>query len=595
MVRFLILCLLLLATPVLAQNNYQPPPPGQLRLLATGTNQGTALQLPAAVNVFNSVPSGSGARPPSVPTSVTVVNKDPANTLLLYPPANDQIIGSAVNAAVSVPAGQQATLTWFGSALDPLPHQWVLALQTIGISFPSAGGAFSGPVTVSSPGSLTLNSGAPLVANGGGNLTTLGFFVAPNSIAVVSGGTNYAASDMVTLSCPGANFSVAPNIAVTAVGSTIVTGVMVSMPRSVSSTANPDTVTCSQATTSGSGTGLTVSVQFTPVDPTLPVTQLTTGGGNKNGNLFINDDTLSTTYAGAESSFVGSKAGGNFSGAANANSGFGHNACGVGAGIGSPATGSNNTCNGTDAGRNITGAASGNTITGEGSGANVSGNNNTITGQASAGAANFSGINNTITGANSGSALTTGNDNSVYGQTSGTGLLGGQENALFGWAVGNNLTSGSRNIVLGLNCNGAASSGVNDTFNVCDSAANVLTITGMLTPGTSVTTTAGQHQASTYMSLGTKFTTSGCSISATSGGGSAGTFTLGANTCTAVITMNGATAATAPTGWSCQAHDRTAPTVLIGGEASSTTTTASFIIPAGAGATDVIAFQCVGF
>jgi hypothetical protein len=59
--------------------------------------------------------------------------------------------------------------------------------------------------------------------------------------------------------------------------------------------------------------------------------------------------------------------------------------------------------------------------------------------------------------------------------------------------------------------------------------------------------------------------------------------------------MNGATGITATNGWTCQAHDRTAPTVLIGGESSSTTTTASFTIPAGAGATDVISFSCTGF
>lgn len=97
------------------------------------------------------------------------------------------------------------------------------------------------------------------------------------------------------------------------------------------------------------------------------------------------------------------------------------------------------------------------------------------------------------------------------------------------------------------------------------------------------------------VSGGTKFTTSGCSVSATTGGGTAGTFTLGANSCTVVVTLAGATGAVAPNGWTCDAHDRTAPTLLIGGESSSTTTTASFTIPAGAGATDVISFSCLGF
>lgn len=97
------------------------------------------------------------------------------------------------------------------------------------------------------------------------------------------------------------------------------------------------------------------------------------------------------------------------------------------------------------------------------------------------------------------------------------------------------------------------------------------------------------------ISAGTKFTTSGCSVSSTTGGATAGVFTLGANSCTVVITMAGATGATATNGWTCEAHDKTAPTVLIGGESSSTTTTASITIPAGAGATDVISFSCTGY
>jgi hypothetical protein len=93
----------------------------------------------------------------------------------------------------------------------------------------------------------------------------------------------------------------------------------------------------------------------------------------------------------------------------------------------------------------------------------------------------------------------------------------------------------------------------------------------------------------------TKFTVSGCSAGTTVGGATSGRFTLGANTCTAIVTMNGATGLTAPNGWTCQAHDRTAPTILIGGESASTTTTASFTIPAGAGATDIISFNCKAF
>jgi hypothetical protein len=101
--------------------------------------------------------------------------------------------------------------------------------------------------------------------------------------------------------------------------------------------------------------------------------------------------------------------------------------------------------------------------------------------------------------------------------------------------------------------------------------------------------------ASGFISVGTKFTTSGCSVSSTTGGATAGLFTLGANSCTVIITMNGATGLTAPNGWTCNAHDRTTVADIIGGETSSTTTTASIAIPVTVGSTDVISFSCMAF
>lgn len=95
-------------------------------------------------------------------------------------------------------------------------------------------------------------------------------------------------------------------------------------------------------------------------------------------------------------------------------------------------------------------------------------------------------------------------------------------------------------------------------------------------------------------SAGTKFTTSGCSVSSTTGGATAGSLVLGTNTCTVVITMNGATGLTAANGWSCAASDITAPTVLIPMSAQSATT-CSLAIPSGAGSTDTIVFHAMAF
>lgn len=100
------------------------------------------------------------------------------------------------------------------------------------------------------------------------------------------------------------------------------------------------------------------------------------------------------------------------------------------------------------------------------------------------------------------------------------------------------------------------------------------------------------------ISTGTKFTAAGtgCTVGATVGGATAGTFTLATGPCTSVaLTLNGATGLTAPNGWACEANDRTAPTVLIGGNSATTATTATITIPAGAGTSDVIGFHCVGY
>lgn len=111
----------------------------------------------------------------------------------------------------------------------------------------------------------------------------------------------------------------------------------------------------------------------------------------------------------------------------------------------------------------------------------------------------------------------------------------------------------------------------------------------------SIDATGNLLATSGYFSGGTKFTTTGCSVSSTTGGATGGTLTLGANTCSVVITLGGASGSTAPNGWTCAAHDRTSPTTQIGGESSSTATTATISIPAGAGATDVISFSCTGY
>lgn len=91
---------------------------------------------------------------------------------------------------------------------------------------------------------------------------------------------------------------------------------------------------------------------------------------------------------------------------------------------------------------------------------------------------------------------------------------------------------------------------------------------------------------------GTKFTASGCSNGTTVGSGTAGKFTLGAVSCSVVVTMNGATGMTATNGWACAPQDQTHPTALIV-QSANTTTTATFAVPGSPAAiSDVVAFAC---
>ena len=92
------------------------------------------------------------------------------------------------------------------------------------------------------------------------------------------------------------------------------------------------------------------------------------------------------------------------------------------------------------------------------------------------------------------------------------------------------------------------------------------------------------------VNITTKFTATGCSLSATVGSGNVGRFTSGTTgTCTAVITINGATGLAAPNGWNCWASDRTTPADVIIQTADSTTTaTISGTTVSG----DIISFGC---
>lgn len=91
---------------------------------------------------------------------------------------------------------------------------------------------------------------------------------------------------------------------------------------------------------------------------------------------------------------------------------------------------------------------------------------------------------------------------------------------------------------------------------------------------------------------GTTFTVSGCSATSPVGGSAAGRFTSGTTgTCTAVITIAGATGSTAPNGWSCWSSDETTGNLFR--QTSSTTTTATLAGTTVSG--DVVTLGCIGY
>lgn len=105
----------------------------------------------------------------------------------------------------------------------------------------------------------------------------------------------------------------------------------------------------------------------------------------------------------------------------------------------------------------------------------------------------------------------------------------------------------------------------------------------------------GFAKGTAFGSSGTKFTGTGCGISTTVGGASAGTFTVTSGTCSVVVTINGATGLTATNGWSCFANDRTTAAVGFVEQTADTTTTATFSIPTTVVSGDVINYACTAY
>lgn len=240
-------------------------------------------------------------------------------------------------------------------------------------------------------------------------------------------------------------------------------------------------------------------------------------------------------------------------------------------------------------------------------------------------------------GVGAGNAVTPGNNyNTGFGQNALQALTTASQSVAVGYQALHALTSGFNNVAVGDQASytlGAGHSGTTalgsqanmhgNSDNVvavgdyaCDVASNAQDT--CIGSGATVTTTKTDSIAIGYAAVvtksnsvqlgdaavssmyvgpymilgGTKFTASGCTNSATHGTGLAGDYTSGTTgACTVVVTINGATGYTAPTGFACTANDETTGNLYR--QTASSTTTATFSGTTVSG--DVITFSCTAY
>lgn len=176
---------------------------------------------------------------------------------------------------------------------------------------------------------------------------------------------------------------------------------------------------------------------------------------------------------------------------------------------------------------------------------------------------------------------------------------GSTNQTIIGSNVGRN-NAGSGGVVtdlllIGVNANVDASSPTaQHEIHIGGQGGDMLFTSGTATTATEINTFYGNTKFSGgIISTGTKFSTTGCSLSATTGGANVGTYVSGTTgACTVVITMNGATGASAPNGWICQANDITT-TADVQRQTATNATTATISGTTVSG--DVINFSCLGY
>ncbi len=85
--------------------------PNPTTVTAAGTTQATALAITTPLTVVTSAPSGTGVILSATLVQQRVLDRDPANPVLVYPPTGGTIEGQAVNLPVQIASGSDSLCT----------------------------------------------------------------------------------------------------------------------------------------------------------------------------------------------------------------------------------------------------------------------------------------------------------------------------------------------------------------------------------------------------------------------------------------------------------------------------------------------------
>lgn len=214
------------------------------------------------------------------------------------------------------------------------------------------------------------------------------------------------------------------------------------------------------------------------------------------GNTFLGAEQNLSGLTGTETTFVGDRAGGAFTGASSFNTAVGHDSCGIGSGAGG-ATGGSNLCVGADAGRNLAGTINGVSLAGADAGYHLSATSQSISGFGASSMYNLTapigtgGFDSALGAAScQGAAGATFIGGTCLGANTGGALTSAQNFLIAGLGVGNTtFASGSGVILLGSGAQAVDTplAGTSNYINI----ENILTVTGTNTPSTSVAQFAG--------------------------------------------------------------------------------------------------------